>query len=258
LSRPIRLLTFLFLVVAGWILFVHPCCALDIPAYSSPVTDLAGVLTGGERQQLSADILDYRRKAGVEIGVLIIPTLDGMPLEDYAHDVFSEWGVGRASDDDGVLFLVAWEDRKTRLEVGYGLEGALTDLEAGRIVNKRSPMATHFRNGEVSAGVQSVIDGIKEAVAGDYRPPEGEHNSSSGLSHTAIFFLIMAFIFFMRIARAARMRRKSGWTKGSFDDFWGGLGGMGGLGSGSGGSSSGGGFSFGGGSSGGGGASGGW
>jgi len=218
-------------------------------------------LTGGERQQLSGDILDYRRKAGVEIGVLIIPTLDGVALEDYAHDVLQTWGVGRASEDDGVLFVVAWEDRKARLEVGYGLEGALTDLEAGRMVNKRSPMAGHFRNGDVAAGVQSVLDGIKAAVAGDYRPPENERTSSSGLSPIVIFFMIMAFIFFMRIARAARMRRKSGWTKGSFDDFWGGMGGMGstgGWGSSSGGSSSGGGFSFGGGSSGGGGASGGW
>jgi uncharacterized protein len=251
----------LLVLVAGWIVGAFPCHALDIPPYSSPVTDLSGVLTGGERQKLSGNILDYRREAGVEIGVLIIPTLDGVALEDFAHDVLEEWGVGRATEDDGVLFLVAWEDRAARLEVGYGLEGALTDLEAGRIVNKRSPMAGHFRNGEVATGVQSVIDGIKEAVAGDYRPPDNGRTSTSGLSPFVIFFIIMAFVVFVRIARQIRLRRRSGWTRGSFDDFWGGFGGTSGMGSwrsGSGSSSSGSGFSFGGGSSGGGGASGGW
>ena len=140
--------------------------ALDIPDYTSPVTDLTGSLTAPEIQRLNASISAYRRASSIEIGILIIPSLEDRSLEDFSHDVFAEWGLGKADKDNGVLFLVAFKEHAARLEVGYGLEGDLTDVEAGRIVSRNSGMAGRFRAGDFSGGIQAVMEGIKLGVDG--------------------------------------------------------------------------------------------
>ena len=254
-----------WVAAAVWLLMLVPavCHALDIPAYRSAVNDEAGLLSAPEVRRLEARIASYRDSAGIQIGILTVKSLEGTPIEDFAHDVFRSWGVGEKERDNGVLFLVAWEDHAARLEVGYGLEGALTDLEAGRIVSKRSPMAQRFREGDVPGGMEAVLDGIVAGVAGDYQPPEGRPGKGTSQSALFVFLVIMMFVMIMA-ARARRRARRLGvwghgsWGSGGFGGLggWGSLGGFGrGLG---GGRSSGGGFHFGGGSSGGGGASGGW
>ena len=87
--------------------------------YSGPVNDLAGVLDRDEARELEAKILRYRDSTRNEIGVLIISSLEDRPLEDFAHDVFKQWGIGEKEKDNGVLFLVAIDDKKARIEVGY-------------------------------------------------------------------------------------------------------------------------------------------
>jgi uncharacterized protein len=245
-DRALRRVAVLALFVLA---LLEPAFALDIPKYDGPVNDIAGVLDRRDIQTLSKKIVAYRDKSQIEIGVLIIPSLEGASLEDYAHDVFKAWGIGRAEKDNGALFLVATTDRKARIEVGYGLEGALTDLECGRIVSRNSPMANAFRGGDYAGGVAAVIDGIEAGIAGDYEPPE---KTDSGMAppFMLLFISVMFMLALIRVRRRARFGAPGGWTHGPF----GGMGLGGGFKSGG----SGGGFSFGGGSSGGGGASGGW
>ncbi len=257
-----------------WLLVVAlPLWALDVPPYTSPVTDLEGVLSESAREALNQKILDYRAQTGNEIGVLIIPSLEGDAIEDFAHNVFRAWGVGNKETKKGVLFVMAVKDRKARVEVGYGLEGELTDSEAGRLVRRDSPMAGYFRQGDWDRGVAAVVDGMIAAIGGEYKPQADEGPKSVRglpLGFVAVLLLIGFFI----IASISRFSNRStqGQSKGSslalgallgallsnrrggrHDDWhWGG--GFGGGSSGGGG----GGFSFGGGSSGGGGASGGW
>jgi uncharacterized protein len=225
--------------------------ALDVPPYSSPVTDLGGVLNDQQRQQLEQKILDYRAQSTNEIGVLIVNSLEGDDIENYAHDAYAKWGIGKKGKDNGVLFVMSVTDRKARLEVGYGLEGELTDLESGRIVARNSPMASAFRANDYYGGVNAVVDGIIQSIGGEYNPPQSKNTGGQKPVAFVIVIIISALVMLLRIF--------GGGMRGGFRGPFGGGWASGGLFSGgSGGGGGGGGFSFGGGCSGGGGASGGW
>lgn len=242
---------FVLLVTAGLL------TGAPLPEYKGPVNDLAGMLNRSEAQQLEAKIIQYRDQSGHEIGVLIVPTLGDQALETYAYDVFKAWGIGQKGKDDGVLFLIALEEKKARVEVGYGLEGELTDLECGRLVNKQSPMAQRFREGDFAGGVSAVVDGIIVAIGGEYNPPKPKDKDGKGFAAFVPFGFILFFLLLSILRRKKSINKRFGGPFGGFGPFIGGFGG--GLGGGSfGGGGGGGGFSFGGGSSGGGGASGGW
>jgi len=224
--------------------------ALDVPPYRSPVTDLGGVLNDQQRQQLEQKIIDYRAQSTNEIGVLIVNSLEGDAIDNYAHDAYAKWGIGKKGKDNGVLFVMSVSDRKARLEVGYGLEGELTDLESGRIVARNSPMASAFRANDYYGGVNAVIDGIIQAIGGEYNPPQSKNNRGRNPVSFIIVMIIGAAVLLMRIFGGGM----TGGFRGPFGGGWA----SGGLFSGGSGGGGGGGFSFGGGSSGGGGASGGW
>jgi len=244
-KHRLSFLTVLFLAVSL-------LAATELPDYKGPINDLAGMLSRSEISQLEQKAIGYRDQTGSEIGVLIVPTLGDYALENYAHDVFKEWGIGQKGKDNGVLFLVAIQEHKARVEVGYGLEGELTDLESGRLVNKNSPMAEAFRAGDYAGGVNAVLDGIVQAIGGEYNPPKPKKKGKDNIPPLAPLAMIIFFIVMAIIRRASSVGRRFG---GPF--IGGGMGGFGG-GFGGGGGGGGGGFSFGGGSSGGGGASGGW
>ncbi len=244
-----KFLSAIILVLAA----VSILTAAELPAYKGSINDLAGVLNRSDIENLEAKVLGYRQQTGTEIGVLIIPTLGDQGLEDYAHDVYKAWGIGQKDKNNGVLFLVAVNDKKARVEVGYGLEGELTDLESGRLVNKTSPMAQFFRQGDYAGGVGAVLDGIVQAIGGEYNPPPVKPKAKDGFSLLAMPFLIGAAIL-MNLFRRRRFTGSRFGGRGGFGGPF--IGGFGGFGGGS--SGGGGGFSFGGGSSGGGGASGGW
>lgn len=243
--RVRKFLSALVLLVAAAGLLAAP----TLPNHDGLITDRAGVLNRSDIPQLESKARAYHQQTGSEIAVLIVPTIGDQSLEDYAHDVFKAWGIGQKDKDNGVLFLVAIQERKARIEVGYGLEAQLTDLESGRLVNRESPMAQQFRTGDYAAGVNAVLDGIVQAIGGEYDPPKPK----DGIDDRISAFLPLGLIILFTIIGAFRRRRFSG------RKFGGPFGGMFGDGSfGGGGSGGGGGFTFGGGSSGGGGASGGW
>ena len=236
-----KYLLLIFVLLAAVLLADTP-----LPEYKGPINDLAGVLSPGDIQKLTAKALGYRDQTGSEIGVLIVPTLGDRSIEDYAHDVFKAWGIGKKGKDNGVLFLAAIQEKKARVEVGYGLESQLTDIESGRLVNKSSPMAEHFRAGDYAGGVGAVLDGIVQAIGGDYNPPQRKTGRTGGIPPFLTVGMVVFFLLMMIFRKDKNVGRRFG---GPF---------AGGFGGGSSGGGGGGGFSFGGGSSGGGGASGGW
>ncbi|PLX82517.1 MAG: hypothetical protein C0614_06150, partial [Desulfuromonas sp.] len=208
------------------------------------VTDNAGLLSQSTRLKLEQFLREFEKSDSTQIVVLTIPTLKDEALEDYSLRVLENWKVGQKGLDNGALLLVAKAERKVRIEVGYGLEGRLTDLLAGRIIdNEISP---RFKQGDFDNGVIAGVVGMAEAVRGEYT---GTGRTSNKKKSNPIGFLI-PLLFFGGPLLARLGGRRRGYRRGGFyvgGPFIGGGGGFGG-----------GGFSGGGGGGGGGGASGGW
>jgi uncharacterized protein len=219
----------------------------EIPQLHNWATDLTNTLTA---EQLST--LDYRLKTfedstSNQIVILMIPTLDNYPLEEYSYDVAHQNKVGTKKLDNGILLLIVKGDRKARIEVGYGLEGALPDALASSII--RNVIFPYFRKQEfyygITAGINAIISAVKGEYTAEYKPEKKDKGIPNLLPLIIIIFFIIRFLF--------RGGRRGG---GGFIFFPGGFGG--GSSGGSFGGGSFGGFSGGGGSFGGGGASGSW
>ena len=220
--------------------------ARDIPKPSGYVNDNAGLISQSVQLKLEQYLHDFEASDSTQITVLTISSLEGESLEDYALRVLDQWGIGQKDKDNGALLLIAKDERKIRIEVGYGLEGRLTDLLAGRIIdNEISP---HFKQGDFDGGIVSGVIGIVEAVRGEYTGSgKTRTNKKKGSPFGFLFLLFFLGPFLTRLGgrRSYRSRRSGIFFGGPF---------MGGGGFGGGG----GGFSGGGGGGGGGGASGGW
>ena len=218
-----------------------------VPQLKNWVTDLTNTLTA---EQLN--ILDYRLKTfqdstSNQIVALIIPTLNDYPLEDYSYDVAHQNKIGTKAHDNGILLLVVKNDKKIRIEVGYGLEGALPDALSSSII--RNVIIPYFRKDEYYAGITAGINTIISAVKGEYKAERKPESKDKGIPNLFPFFIIIFFL----IRFLFRGGRRKG---GGFIFFPGGFGG--GSSGGSFGGGGFGGFSGGGGSFGGGGASGSW
>ena len=130
-----------------------PALALDVPPLKARVTDLAGLFTSTAVSEMERQLTALEEETGAQLAVLTIPSLEGEVLENYSLKVVEAWQLGQAQQDNGVLILIARDDRKIRIEVGYGLEGVLPDVLAGRIID--NAMKPAFRQGDflvVSSG----------------------------------------------------------------------------------------------------------
>lgn len=233
-------------MIAALLLFA---LAQDIPAYHDWVNDYAGVLSSSTRQELNAFLQAYRDQTTNEIAVLIVPTTGGQEIRQYGIKVAEKWKVGKKGKDNGVIFVVAIQDRKMAVEVGYGLEGTLTDIKSAWIIHE---VAEQFKRGDYNAGVRLGVHRIVDAISGKWTPPQRALPARvKQKAPKAMGLLCMLFIVVLMIGAAFGSRRRGGW--GGPWIFFGG--GGGGWSSGGGGGGFGG---FGGGSFGGGGASGSW
>jgi uncharacterized protein len=260
------------LILAAWLAFLAlgPASAQTFPRLSGRVVDTAGLLSGADRAALEERLRDHEERSGNQIVVATIRSLEGTTIEDYANRLYRAWGLGTRERDNGVLLLVAPNERKVRIEVGYGLEGTLTDALSSVII--ATAITPRFRQNDYAGGLRAGVDGILSVLAGDTeewqpRPKVRDDSRTSIDPVTAIIlFLILVFIVSRLMSRGGPRRphrtRRGGWiilpgpgwdTGWSRGGDWSGGGGWG-----RGGSSGDGGFSGGGGSSGGGGASGSW
>ena len=255
-------LTKLFIVFIIAVFSFTSAVAQNVIERSNPpvlVTDLAGVLSPEQKQALENKLVAIDDASSNQIAVVILPTLDGNPIEEYATKLFRTWGIGNKKTNNGILLLIAIQDKKIRIEVGYGLEGAIPDITANSIIDNDIKPA--FRQQAYYEGIDKATDDIAKAAVGEYK--EKREKRTKGKGSNPLLFVLILFII------VAILGKKGGGGGsniggGGFSDIatgmlLGSLLGGGGRGGGGGFGGGGGGFGgFGGGSSGGGGASGGW
>lgn len=218
---------------------------------SECVYDEAGVFTPEQKADLIRRIEAAWEADQGALVVAAVKTLQGGEINDFANQLFQQWGIGEKGKDNGILLLAAIEDRKVRIEPGYGFEGVLTDARCGRILDEH--ILPHFKAGDYAAGLTAGAEALLQVMAGEEIPETAAAQGSpvAGLVVALIFVLIFGLIIWSAIRGA-----KSGRGGGGLPGGGGVSGGGGGFSGGGGGGSSFGGF--GGGSSGGGGASRGW
>jgi uncharacterized protein len=237
------------------------------PPPARRINDYAGALAPADRDRLEQLLARAEAKSGNQIVVAIFPSLGGESLEDYSVRLAEAWRVGQKGLDNGAILLVFVRDRKMRIEVGYGLEGTLTDAVSAAIL--ANEVAPRFRDGRMADGIGAGLEAILAAIAGTYRAPV-RPPASRGPDPLTIFLMtfvgvVVVAIVVASLKESARTRSRGwtgdrrGWGRRPRDTGWyGGWPGGGFPSGGSGGGSSGEGFSGGGGSFGGGGASGSW
>ncbi len=140
----------------------------SIPALQHRVTDLTQTLSPEQQTALEQKIAAFEQEKGSQIAVLIIPTTQPEAIEQYSIRVAEAWKVGREKEDDGVILLVAKDDHKMRIEVGYGLEGAIPDLIAKRVITEI--MAPSFKQGDFYGGISKAVDALMGLIAGEQLP----------------------------------------------------------------------------------------
>jgi uncharacterized protein len=158
-----RLVTLIVVLAAAL-----PLAALEVPYLGSRVTDLAEMLPPEAEQTLETRLATLEADTGSQVAILTGPSLEGEALEDYALRVAETWQLGRAEVDDGVLILIARDERRIRIEVGYGLEGAIPDVVAKRIID--DVMRPAFRQGDVAGGLGGAVDVLDAGVRGEALP----------------------------------------------------------------------------------------
>jgi uncharacterized protein len=151
---------------------------VPIPALQHRVTDLTQTLTPEQQSQLEAKLAAFEQQKGSQIAVLIVPSTKPEEIEQYSIRVVDAWKLGREKQDDGVLLLVAKDDRKMRIEVGYGLEGAIPDLIAKRIISEI--MVPSFRQGDYYGGINNAVEQVIRLISGEQLPAPPQSKPSGG------------------------------------------------------------------------------
>lgn len=183
-----------------------------VPAFDAPVVDAAGVLSPSVEADIDAALEDFRVANGPQIAVLTVDSTGGAALEDYSIDVARAWGVGDRTRDDGVLFLIVTGDRELRIEVGSGVEGDLTDLEAGRIID--GAVVPLLQAGDVDGAVRAGVAALMlELTGGTYEPPTMAVAPAVDASSGAIAFaLIVAALIVLAFIVVSTVGRRRGWV----------------------------------------------
>jgi uncharacterized protein len=173
--------------------------ALEVPPLTGRIVDLAHLLTADVQTSLSDDLAEHERKTGNQIAVLTLPSLEGEPLEEYSHRVATAWKLGQKGSDNGVLLLVVPRERRLRIEVGYGLEGKLTDAHTSRII--RNIIVPHFKTGDFAGGIAEGLKAIVGTLEGTEplptRPPNTERETDHAWNVLLIAVILGAFIGLM-------------------------------------------------------------
>lgn len=142
--------------------------AVEVPILHQHVTDTTGTLSAGQVAALEATLSAFEQRKGSQVVVLMVPSLDGQAIEEYSLAVAEKNRIGRGKTDDGLLLLVAKDDRQARIEVGYGLEGAVPDAIASRVI--REYLAPHFREGDYAGGLQAAVAVLLKCIDGEPLP----------------------------------------------------------------------------------------
>jgi uncharacterized protein len=173
------------------------------------VNDYAGLLTEATKKSLEVTLATFTASTSNEVAVVIIPSLEGDAIERYANMLFTKWKIGTTKHDNGVLLLISRDDRRARIEVGYGLEGAMPDVLAAQILNEK--LLPEFKDGRFDAGVVGVVDAIIHATEDEYTLPA---KKSTTISIDSIFVFGFFGIQGLAFLSSIFARSKSWWAGG--------------------------------------------
>lgn len=194
--RVDRLLALIVLLLAC--AFAQAQQPASVPKLSAYVTDQTGTLDAAQLQALETRLQALDQGSGSQVAILMVPTIGDQPLEAYSLAVAENNVIGRKKLDDGILVLVVKDDRKARIEVGYGLEGAVPDITAGRII--REYMAPKFRTGDYAGGLNEAVSVLEGAIRGEQLPAPITDQGRERGGENWLFALFAAFI----VAQVAR------------------------------------------------------
>ncbi len=192
--------------VAALLALAGSAVARDVPYLTSRVNDTAGMLPAEVRERVEAKLAELEKSTGAQIAVLTIASLEGEPLEEYSLKVAETWKLGRKGVDDGALLLVARDDRKMRIEVGYGLEPKLTDIACKRILD--DVVRPAFRDGDFGRGVEAGVDAMIGTAEGkDVLPAAGSGSRQTStppplaarLLGTLLFLIVIGVFSFIAV-----------------------------------------------------------
>ncbi|HEY0510969.1 MAG TPA: TPM domain-containing protein [Thermoanaerobaculia bacterium] len=184
MARRLPLIALLFLLPLAW------AAAKDVPYLAGRVNDSANLLSADQKQRIEAQLAQFEKQTGDQVAVLTLDSLDGEPIEDYANKVARTWALGQKGKDNGALLLVSKQDRKMRIEVGYGLEPVLTDLQTSIIQNQ--VIIPRFKQGDFGGGIEAGVNAILSTIQGKpVQPaPEAQPSRNGGESRSWPGFLI--------------------------------------------------------------------
>lgn len=172
----LRFLRGLLLLTAA-LLALGAFADVPVPSLTARVTDLTGTLTRAQQAALEQKLQQFEAEKGSQVAVLMVPTSEPETIEQYSIRVVEQWKLGRKGTDDGALLIIAKDDHTVRIEVGYGIEGVLTDAISSRII--REDIIPRFKEGNFFGGVDAGIDRIMSVIRGEALPPP-KHASSEG------------------------------------------------------------------------------
>jgi uncharacterized protein len=187
--EPARLMVFIGVVLMAASAFTSLSFALDVPPLTGRVVDLAHVLPAATVDSLTAKLKAHEDTTGNQVAVLVLPSLEEESLESFSHRVATTWTLGQKGTDNGVLLLVAIKERKIRLEVGYGLEGVLTDARSAQII--RNEIVPRFRAGDVPGGVATGVEAVLKTIEGAYQASD---KTAPGLNSDVMGQVVVAVI----------------------------------------------------------------
>ncbi|WAC11625.1 TPM domain-containing protein [Dyadobacter pollutisoli] len=191
--------------------------AQDIPERPNPpklVNDFANQLNDGEKAQLEQKLIAYNDSTSSQIVIVIVPTTGDYPIADYAFKLGREWGVGQKGKDNGIVLLWAPTDRKIFIATGYGLEGAIPDAIAKRIISQ--VITPQFKNGQFYQGLSDGVDTIFKYATGEYKADPKEDSGGGSFPPILIFLIIFVIIMVIMFRN-----RNNGGGKGGYRDFGG-------------------------------------
>jgi uncharacterized protein len=188
-------------VLLGLLVAFAAWAQVAVPPYSAPAVDLTKTLTREQQAALSRMLQEFEARKGSQIAVLLVPTTEPEEIEQYAIRVAEQWKTGRKNVDDGAILVVAKNDRAVRIEVGYGLEGALNDATANRII--REAILPRFREGDFYGGITAGVDRMMRVIDGEPLPaPEAPQPQVGGGIGQSLPILLMAALFVGGLLRA--------------------------------------------------------
>jgi len=206
------------LLLLGFFLVALPVLAQDFPEPTGYVNDFAQLLSPDYRDSLEQNLTEFEEKTTAEIAVVTINSLEGNSLEDYAVRLFEEWKIGKKEKDNGLLILVSKEERKIRIEVGYGLEPVITDGRAGKII--REEMKPAFKEDNYDQGIKLAVEKIQGYITSGEVPSSQEEIQVKAL---AILPLIIISFIILIYASSFLGRSKRFWPGGVIGGIMGGV-----------------------------------